>query len=150
VAERLLAHAHSGATLVTGSGRVVLTPDTSAKEIDPRISLIASSIEYADAPISILEVSGEKPSFNIVYANSAMSSTTQYTQEQLTGKSLAELEAWTPEFLTMVLSFIQRGAIVSYVPLWSETRQAVPVHLSFYPIRGENDQITQYLVIHHF
>jgi CheY-like chemotaxis protein len=154
VAERLLAHAHSGAT-VSGSGRVVLPPDAAKTEevkteVDPLQSLIASSIEYADAPISILEVGGEKPSFQIVYANSAMSSTTQYTQEQLNGKSLAELEAWTPEFLTMVLSFIDRGAIVSYVPLWSETRQAVPVHLSFYPIRAEGDQINHYLVIHHF
>jgi hypothetical protein len=26
----------------------------------------------------------------------------------------------------------------------------VPVHLSFYPIRAENDQIDHYLVIHHF
>jgi CheY-like chemotaxis protein len=147
VAERLLAHAHSGiTTTVTGSGRVVITPPA----VDPLQTLIASSIEYADAPITILEVGGAEPSFQIVYANSAMSSTTQYSQEELTGKSLADLEAWTPEFLTMVLSFIQRGAIVSYVPLWSETRQAVPVHLSFYPIRAENDQINHYLVIHHF
>ncbi len=79
-----------------------------------------------------------------------MTATTQYSAEQLAGKSLAELEAWTPEFLTMVLSFIERGAIVSYVPLWSQTRQAVPVHLSFYPIRGESDKINHYLVIHHF
>jgi CheY-like chemotaxis protein len=154
VAERLLAHAQSGigATAATSSGRIVLTPPTDATktEVDPIQSLIASSIEYADAPIAILEVTGAQPSFNIVYANSAMSSTTQYTQEQLAGKSLADLEAWTPEFLTMVLSFIERGAIVSYVPLWSQTRQAVPVHLSFYPIRAENDEINHYLVIHHF
>jgi CheY-like chemotaxis protein len=159
VAERLLAHAQSGigATTATSSGRIVLNPNpnpnpatTSAKEVDPLQTLIASSIEYADAPIAILEVGGAEPSFQIVYANSAMSSTTQYTQEELTGKSLAELEAWTPEFLTMVLSFIERGAIVSYVPLWSHTRQAVPVHLSFYPIRAENDEINHYLVIHHF
>jgi PAS domain-containing protein len=115
-----------------------------------RQSRISSSIENADAPITILEVGGEKPSFQIVYANAAMSSTTQYSEEELTGKSLADLEAWTPEFLTMILSFVDRGAIVSYVPLWSQTRQAVPVHLSFYPIRGENDVINHYLVIHHF
>jgi CheY-like chemotaxis protein len=154
VAERLLAHAQSGigATTATSSGRIILNPNPAEvpKEIDPLQSMIASSIEYADAPIAILEVGGAKPSFQIVYANAAMSSTTQYTQEQLTGKSLAELEAWTPEFLTMVLSFIERGAIVSYVPLWSETRQAVPVHLSFYPIRAENDEINHYLVINHF
>jgi CheY-like chemotaxis protein len=152
VAERLLAHAHSGTASLTGSGRVNLNPPAApvVQEVDPLQSLIASSIEYADAPITILEVGGDKPSFNIVYANTAMSSTTQYTQEQLTGKSLAELEAWTPEFLTMILSFIERGAIVSYVPLWSETRQTVPVHLSFYPIRAEGDQINHYLVIHHF
>jgi len=149
VAERLLAHAHSGGG-TTPSGRVVLTPEATATAVDPLQSLIASSIEYADAPIGILDVGGAKPSFQIVYANVAMASTTQYNQKELAGKSLAELEAWTPEFLTMVLSFIERGSIVSYVPLWSETRQTVPVHLSFYPIRGENDKVDHYLVIHHF
>jgi len=158
VAERLLAQAHSNPS---SSGRVTLsappaaTPapesESAPAEVDPIQSMIASSIEYADAPISILEVSGPNPSFQIVYANSAMTATTQYTAEQLAGKSLAELEAWTPEFLNMVLSFVERGAIVSYVPLWSQTRQAVPVHLSFYPIRGaEGEAVNHYLVIHHF
>src|SRR5476651_243904 len=58
VAERLLAHAHavaSGAT--TASGRVAATAP--APEADPLQSLIASSIEYADAPISIVEVAGD-------------------------------------------------------------------------------------------
>ncbi|MCE0523416.1 MAG: response regulator [Methylacidiphilales bacterium] len=158
VAERLQAHAQSGGgtTSATGSGRIPVAPTSAPDpapapaEIDPLQAMIASSIEYADAPITILEVSGPKPSFQIVYANDAMASTTQHTREELTGKSLAELEAWTPEFLTMVLSFIERGSIVSYVPLWSETRQAAPVHLSFYPIRTESEQISHYLVIHHF
>jgi hypothetical protein len=66
------------------------------------------------------------------------------------GKSLAELEAWTPEFLAMVLSYINRGAILSHVPLWSKTRQQVPVHLSFYPIHADDGSVQQYLVIHHF
>lgn len=153
VAERLMAHAQSGGgtTSVTGSGRVVLTPPgTTNTEENVRQNQIASAIEYADAPIAILEVGGANPSFQIVYANTAMSSTTQYNQEQLTGKSLADLEAWTPEFLAMILSFINRGAILSYVPLWSQTPQAMPVHMSFYPIRVENDQVNHYLVIHHF
>jgi YesN/AraC family two-component response regulator len=147
VAEKLLSHAHASPT---ASGRVAATPAAPAPEVDPLQSLIASSIEYADAPISIVEVAGEKPTYQIIYANAAMSATTQYTQEQLNGKSLGELEAWTPEFVTMINGFIERGAIVSHVPLWSETRQAVPVHLSFYPIRAEGDQVNQYLVIHHF
>jgi len=153
VAQRLLAHAHAvTASATTASGRVAATPAPTAPtpEADPLQSLIASSIEYADAPISIVETAGDKPSFQIIYANAAMSATTQYTQEQLSGKSLAEIEAWTGEFVTMIDGFIQRGAIVSHVPLWSETRQAVPVHLSFYPIRAEGDQINHYLVIHHF
>ena len=66
------------------------------------------------------------------------------------GKSLADLEAWTPEFLKMTLGYVHRGAILSHVPLWSRTRQAVPVHLSFYPIRAEDDTAKLYLVIHHF
>jgi CheY-like chemotaxis protein len=160
VAERLLAQAHSHAPgiSITASGRMI-DPNAQAEpalstpappEPDPLQSLIASSIEYADAPISIVEVAGEAPSYQVIYANAAMSATTQYTQEQLNGRSLAELEGWTAEFLTMINDYIARGAIVSHVPLWSETRQAVPVHLSFYPIRAEGNQINQYLVIHHF
>jgi CheY-like chemotaxis protein len=163
VAERLLAHAQTGG--ITGSGRVVLDPDADktatsadgapktaepAPEVDPLQSLVASSVEYADAPIAILEVGGDKPAFSIVYANAAMAAMTQLSQEELAGKSLSELEAWTSEFISMVLSFIERGAIVSYVPLWSETRQAVPVHLSFYPIRAGDQPVNHYLVIHHF
>ena len=155
VAERLLAHAHTGGT-ATASGRIpapaaeAAAPDPAKEEADAFNAMIASSIEYADAPITILDVSGPNPSFQITYSNAAMSSTTQYSQAELMGKSLAELEAWTEEFLTMVLSFISRGSVVSYVPLWSQTRQAVPVHLSFYPIRSANEQIDHYLVIHHF
>jgi len=154
VAERLLAQAHSGlSTSVTGSGRMVLNPESGAPEpapVDPLVTMVASSIEYADAPISILDITGDTPSFQIVYANAAMSATTQFTQEDLTGKSLAEIEAWTPEFLAMIVGFIERSAVVSYVPLWSLTRQSVPVHLSFYPIRNGDEPVAQYLVIHHF
>jgi CheY-like chemotaxis protein len=153
VAERLLAHAQSGggASSITGSGRVVLRPDPAAPSEDNALAnLIAGSIENADAPIAVLEVGGGPPSFRIVYANTAMSATTQHTQEELVGKSLADLEAWTPDFLTMILSFVEKGAVVSYVPLWSQTRQAGPVHLSFYPIRGADDLVNHYLVIHHF
>src|SRR5476651_2524872 len=58
VAERLLAHAQSGASgATTASGRVAATAP--APEADPLQSLIASSIEYADAPISIVEVAGD-------------------------------------------------------------------------------------------
>ena len=155
VAERLLSHVNpAGST--TKSGRVIdpTAPAPAAEPVvaapDPLTSLIASSIEYADAPISIVETNGGQPNFTIIYANAAMSATTQYTQDQLNGKSIAELEGWTQEFVGMVLGFIERNAIISHVPLWSETRQAVPVHLSFYPIRAEGDQVNSYLVIHHF
>jgi len=158
VAERLLGQAQSGTgpgsarlPRVSEPAKVEAPKAAEAKpEVDPLQSLVASSVEYADAPIAILEVGGETPSFSMVYANSAMASTTQYSQEELVGKSLSELEAWTPEFVSMVMSFVERGAIVSYVPLWSETRQAVPVHLSFYPIRAGDQPISHYLVIHHF
>jgi CheY-like chemotaxis protein len=157
VAERLLAHAQTAST-ATASGRITspaastqaAEPDPAKAEADAFQGMIASSIEYADAPITILDVTGPQPTFQIVYANAAMATTSQYSQAELTGKSLAELEAWTDEFLTMVLSFVQQGSVVSYVPLWSQTRQAVPVHLSFYPIRSANEQIDHYLVIHHF
>lgn len=161
VAERLLSHAHSG----TGSGPLpkssavasdtgappeLTAPVAPAEPATDRQKMIATVIETADAPMVVLDVAGPQPSFQITYANFAMSSTTQYSQEQLEGKSLAELEAWTPEFLSMVMSYVEKGSIVSHVPLWSHTRQSVPVHLSFYPVRSDDGQIRQYLVIHHF
>jgi PAS domain-containing protein len=160
VAERLLAHtgpADKTGPLpsglgVTGSGRVILDPSVAARgDVEGvRQNLIAASIENADAPIAIVDVHEANPSFNIVYANTALSLTTQYSREQLEGKSLAELEAWTPEFLDLVLGFVDQGTVVSYTPLWSNTPQNVPVHLSFYPIRAEENKINHYLVIHHF
>lgn len=160
VAERLLSHAHNSGPLPKPGATAADSPEPTAPVValtapaaDPatdRQKMIATIIETADAPIAVLDVAGPQPSFQITYANFAMSSTTQYTEEQLAGKSLAELEAWTPEFLSMVMSYVEKGSIVSHVPLWSHTRQSVPVHLSFYPVRSDDGQIRQYLVIHHF
>jgi len=154
VAERLLSQARSaGKTTGHLPKPAEAAPKTDAPEaaaLDPLAALVASSIEYTDAPMAILDVAGPQPSFNIVYANSALSQTTSLKTEELTGQSLTEIEAWTPEFVGMVVGFIDQGASISYAPLWSRTRQSVPVHLSFYPIRGGDGPITHYLVIHHF
>lgn len=169
VAERLLSQAQAGGpTPITASLPVVSpspapiaalpndemwTPPTSEPAQgggDPRLALIGAAIEQADAPIAMVDAGGEEPTFNILYANNAFSSTTQFDYDQLMGKSLAELEAWTPEFLKMILGYVSRDAILSHVPLWSHTRQAVPVHLSFYPIHNEDESLRHYLVIHHF
>jgi CheY-like chemotaxis protein len=149
VAERLLAHPPSA------SGRVStmpLPPPPAAPEEsgDTELqALVASAIEATEAPIAIVQAGGDDASFEIIYCNAAVSSTTQFAQDQLVGKSLADLEAWTPEFLKMTMGFIGRGAILSHVPLWSKTRQEVPIYLSFYPIHGHDDVVTHYLVIHH-
>jgi len=79
-----------------------------------------------------------------------MVSTTDFSAEELVGKSLADIGAWTPEFLKMVLGSIRRESSLSHVPLWSKTRQSVPVHLSFFPVRAADDSVRNYLVIHHF
>ena len=167
VAERLLAHAHARASAPAArrrpppaaarrAGARLAEAGTPAGEPIPAQSLIAAAIEYADAPIAILDVGGDPA---LVSASSTptprMSADDRSSRRsELIGKSLAELEAWTPEFLDMVLGFIDRGAIVSHVPLWSQTRQAVPVHLSFYPDprrrRRSASSVNQYLVIHHF
>jgi hypothetical protein len=65
------------------------------------------------------------------------------------GKSLAEMEAWTPEFLKMTLGFTSRGAGLSHVPLWSKTRQEFPIYLSFCPVTSGEQQVAHYLIIHH-
>jgi hypothetical protein len=162
VAERMLAQAQaqvkSGALPGAGAqaappvdaGGGAGFPGAALNGGNPRDSQIGLAIEQADAPIALVEVGDDDRNFQIIYANSAMTSTTQFEYDQLMGKSLADLEAWTPEFLKMVLAYVGRGAILSHVPLWSRTHQAVPVHLSFYPIRAEDDTATQYLVIHHF
>jgi CheY-like chemotaxis protein len=162
VAERLLALAQAGIGPSAGLGALkpesaplppppATAPALPANGADHSRDLqIGAAIEHADAPVALVEVGAGDTSFKIVYANSSMTLTTQFDQDQLIGKSLADLEAWTPEFLKMALSYINRGAILSYVPLWSRTRQSVPVHLSFYPIRTEDDTARNYLVIHHF
>jgi len=108
------------------------------------------AIDKADTPIALIDVSQNPEAFTIIYANLSMTESSQYPYDELMGKSLAELEAWTPEFLKMTLSYIARGASVSHVPLWSKTRQQVPVHLSFYPIYEADGTFQHYLVIHHF
>jgi CheY-like chemotaxis protein len=154
VAERLLAQGRLGSTgkttiqLPKPEGEPKPAAETAA--VDPMTSLVASSVEYADAPMAILDVAGPQPSFKIVYANAALSQTTSLKQEELVGQPLTEVEAWTPEFIDLVQGFIDQGASVSYTPLWSRTRQSVPVHLSFYPIRGGEGPVTHYLVVHHF
>jgi CheY-like chemotaxis protein len=159
VAERMLSQAGT-----SGSGRITMglppatAPTEAPKPAPPPVDdstnelalQIAAGIEHAEAPIAFVDVAGPEPTFSIGYANSAMCAMTQAERGALEGKSLATIEAWTPEFVTMVSDFIERGSIVSYVPLWSHTRQDVPVHLSFYPIRGEGDEVGSYLVIHHF
>ncbi|HUB68387.1 MAG TPA: response regulator [Candidatus Methylacidiphilales bacterium] len=116
---------------------------------DPRQAIIVEAISQTDAPIAIIEAGTIDSTFTIVYANAAMTVSTQFSEDQLIGKSLAELEAWTPDFIKMTLGYVEQGNILSHVPLWSHTRQDVPVHLSFYPIRSADEQVRHYLVIHH-
>jgi DNA-binding response OmpR family regulator len=157
VAERMLAQAQGGDTgklksptvRVVPTPKVVAPPETNGAEVDPRQALIASAIEATDAPIAVVEAGGDDPTFRIIYTNLAMAETTQFDEEQLVGKSLAELEAWTPEFLDMASSFVGRGAVLSNVPLWSKSRQEFPVYLSFCPIRDGDAPISHYLVVHH-
>ncbi len=157
VAERLLAQGRSNTSSSAlpkpkAEGEAADKPKEvgDAPGADPITTLVASSVEYADAPIAILDVAGSQPSFNVVYANASLAQTTSLKSEELVGQSLAEIEAWTPEFTSMVVGYIDQGASISHAPLWSRTRQSVPVHLSFYPIRGGDGPPTHYLVIHHF
>ena len=114
-----------------------------------RQALVAGAIEVTEAPIAIVQAGGADSSFEIIYANAAMVGTTQFSGDDLLGQSLAEIEAWTPEFLKMAMGFIGRGAVLSHVPLWSRAKQEAPVHLSFYPIVGQDQTIGHYLIIHH-
>ncbi len=145
VAERLLTNPP-----LSASGRVAAVPPPSEDDADnDRQALVASAIEATEAPIALVQAGEDDSSFDIIYCNAAMSSVRPVRPEQLVGKSLADLEAWTPEFLKMAMGFIGRGAILSHVPLWSKTRQEVPIYLSFYPIHGHENAVTHYLVIHH-
>jgi CheY-like chemotaxis protein len=150
VAERLLAQGTLSASgKVAAVDSAALTPAETGPDPDGPEIMVASAIEATEAPIAIVQAGADDSSFEIIYSNTAMTSTTQFEQGELIGKSLAELEAWTPEFLKMAMGFIGRGAVLSHVPLWSKTRQDVPIYLSFCPIRGADNAVTHYLVIHH-
>jgi len=159
VAERLLAHGllatATSALPKIDPGSVAdslpkPTPDLPPAPSNPRQLLMVEAIEQTDMPIALVEAGGVDASFRILYTNTAMTSTTQFDRDQLVGKSLAELEAWTPEFLKMTMGFVARGAILSHVPLWSKTRQETQVYLSFCPVRSNDDMVDRYLIIHHF
>jgi CheY-like chemotaxis protein len=147
VAERLISHARTNDSPAQQNGLAAPTGDGT---LGPREALITTAFEHSEAPMAVVEAAGLDPSFRILYTNESMGFTTKFTTEQLVGKSLADLEAWTTEFIDMVVGFVSRGALLSYVPMWTRTRQDFQVYLSFYPIRqGEDDPITHYLVIHH-
>ena len=159
VAERLLSQAQSGVPPAPVAAAPVSAPvstpppagngNAGGGSLDPRQAIIVEAISQTDAPIAIVEAGTIKSTFNIVYSNAAMTLSTQFPEDQLIGKSLAELEAWTPDFIKMALGYVEQGNILSHVPLWSNTRQDVPVHLSFYPVRSADEQVRHYLVIHH-
>jgi CheY-like chemotaxis protein len=145
VAERLISHAKANDGPAQQNG---LTPAGDGM-LGPREALITSAFEQSEAPMAVVEAVGLDPTFRILYTNESMGFTTKFTTEQLVGKSLADLEAWTTEFIDMVVGFVSRGALLSYVPMWTRTRQDFQVYLSFYPIRQGEDSISHYLVIHH-
>jgi len=145
VAERLLAHPPATTTVPP----IPKEEGEPGESLTPRQALINWAVEQTDAPLAVVETAGEDPSYRIVFTNSAMSETSKATQEDLLDRPLAELEAWTTEFHDMVSGFVRRGALLSYVPLWSRTRQDFQVYLSFYPIRSEDAPLTHYLVVHH-
>jgi len=152
VAERLLSHALAGNVTLSKSGRIINPAATSetgsaATATNGAPTLVDKAVANADAPIALVEVNGADSTFAITYANAAMGTLIPGETDPV-GKSLAQIEAWTPEFLTMILSFVQRGALVSYVPLWSKIRLPAPVHLSFYPVTGDDGMVRSYLVIH--
>ncbi len=141
-AERLLAQAKPS----SANGTVDPVAGAGA---DPRQAFISAIIEHSDAPIAVVEAGAAKSSFQIVYTNAAMSTITQYSAEKLLGKSLAELESWTTEFLQQVLASVAQEAALSHVPLGTAVEQENPVHLSFYPVRSGSEPVTYYLLLHH-
>ena len=119
VAERLLTHPPSlTASGSRGRGRCA----DGKRDHSDRQALIASAIEATEAPIAMVQAGGDDSSFTIVYSNAALTSTTQFLgQDELVGKSLADLEAWTPEFQKMTMGFIKpRRDPFPRVPLWEQ------------------------------
>jgi len=150
IAERMLAHAPSSSGTIPAAAASPAAPASPPEVVsDPREAFVTAVIDQTDAPFAIVDTGGEMPSFQIVYTNLAMISITQFTAEQLIGKPLSELEAWTPEFVQMVMASVTQGLPLSHVPLWSRVRQDNEVHLSFFPVRSGDDPITHYLVVHH-
>jgi CheY-like chemotaxis protein len=147
VAERLISHAKANDAPIKQAGSLATAATNGT--LGPRETLITSAFEHSEAPMAVVEAVGLDPTFRILYTNESMGFTTKFTTEQLVGKSLADLEAWTTEFIDMVVGFVSRGALLSYVPMWTRTRQDFQVYLSFYPIRENEDSISHYLVIHH-
>jgi CheY-like chemotaxis protein len=124
-------------------------PAEEGAELDPHQALIAWAVEQTDAPVALVEAGGGNNSFEVLYANGAMTLTTGYEREQLIGQSLADLEAWTDDFRNMVIGDVEAGMALNHIPLWSKTRQESPVYLSFLPVQSGEEAVKHYLVVHH-
>jgi CheY-like chemotaxis protein len=133
----------------TPAAAPVSEPDEEGAGLDPHQALIAWAVEQTDAPVALVEAGGGNNSFEVLYANGAMTLTTGYEREQLIGQSLAELEAWTDDFRNMVIGDVEAGMALNHVPLWSKTRQESPVYLSFLPVQSGEEAVKHYLVVHH-
>lgn len=111
-------------------------------------SLALGTINTAVTPMAICEFGNTTPILPIAFANRAMAEWLGATQPELAGRSLAEIQMWSPEFSTSVTATLRAGRLF-HNPLhslskeWNESGTGCTI----VPLNVENGAPTHALVI---
>ncbi|MCC6354054.1 MAG: response regulator [Verrucomicrobiae bacterium] len=111
-------------------------------------SLALGAINTAVTPMSICEVHENPPILPIAFANRAMAQWLGMTQPELAGRSLAEIQMWSPEFSTSVGATLRANHFFHH-PLHSLSKEwnKAAVGCTVVPLNVENGTPTHALVI---
>ncbi len=102
---------------------------------------------YAALPIAICEARLEDPVLKISFANKAMGALLNTERTSLIGQSLADLQAWKPEFQSAIVSLLEKGRI--YQGLISSSSMhwnALSIQMKIYPIAQTEKLPTHYFL----
>lgn len=111
-------------------------------------SLALGTINTAVTPMAICEFGERAPILPMAFANRAMAEWLGATQPELAGRSLAEIQMWSPTFSTPVMATL-RAARVFHHPLHSLSKEwdEAAVDCTVIPLNAENGAPTHALVI---
>ena len=111
-------------------------------------SLALGAINTATVPMAICEVSPKAPILPIAFANRAMTQWLGVIQPELAGRSLAEIQMWSPEFSTAATAALRAARFFQHrLHSLSKEWEKKGVGCTIVPLNVEENSPTHALVI---